>query len=374
MGIFLLNEFIARKTLHASDIGITIMLMVPMISFLIPLFWKPQYQKGRIFLWLGVPARLVLLVILFATGAHLFICLIIISSLVANVLIPVQNNIIKLNYGKLKGYYFGRATTISALATVSTALLFGWLLTRDESSYRIVYPVAGLVGMVSFITWSKIRKRSKPSTVFAGNNHETGWNWSDVKKVLRRDKYFRYFLINFFIYGVGFMMLHLVVPLYLVDRMNINYSQAAIARGLIFYTILVFIAPLAGRVYDKIGPYRISGIGFSVLGISSILILFAEDFFLIYTAFAVFAVAMSCINMVWNLGPVHIAPTGSERLYMSIHMSLVGLRACFAYPLGILIKTVSSYETVFVIVIILEIVAAAGMFLLGRKAPSQETP
>ncbi|OGL48783.1 MAG: hypothetical protein A2161_13330 [Candidatus Schekmanbacteria bacterium RBG_13_48_7] len=365
-GIFLLNEFVARKTLHVSDWGIMLMLMIPTVTFSIALFWKPQYRKGKLFLWLGIPGRIVLLGMFFVHQSYFFILLIVCSSLVANLMIPVQNNIIKLNYGKLKGYYFGRATTISALTTITTASLFGWLLQQNDSLYHIAYPVAGIIGIISYLTWSRIRKRAMPTTINGGNQGDSDWSITDIGRVFKLDKEFRIFEINYFIYGLGFMMLHLTLPLYLVDRMHINYTQAGIARGLIFYTIVVFIAPMVGKIYDRIGPYKLSSIGFAVFGLFPIFILFSSNFNQIYASFVVFALAMACVNIVWNLGPVQISPPGSERLYMSIHMSLVGLRASLGYPLGILIKTVSSYETVFIIVFLLEIIASYRMRQLAR--------
>jgi MFS family permease len=370
MGIFLLNEFVARKTLHASDLEITLMLMIPMVAFALPLFWKPAYQRGKIFLWLGIPGRILLLFIFFVTKSHLFIFLLVASLLVSNLLIPVQNNIIKLNYGKMKGHFFGRAATVSAIVTISTALAFGWFLHGNESVYRIGYPLAGVIGIASFFTWSRIRRRSVQTKQDGNRLNESAWRFADIIDVLKTDGSFRNFLINYFIYGVGFMMLHLVLPLYLVDEMGINYRQAAIARGLIFYTILVFISPLVGRVLDRIGPIRLSSMGFICLALFPVMVLFCTNFYQIYASFVIFGVAMACINMVWNLGPVHLAPPGSERLYMSIHMALVGLRACFAYPLGILIKTVFSFQTVFIVVIVMELIAAVRMHQLRKNGDS----
>ena len=159
IGLFLLNEFVARKALNVSDLEITLMLMLPMVSFMLPLFWKPPYGRGRVFLWIGVPGRILLVTLLFLNGASCFIPTVIVASLAANLLIPVQNDIIKLNYRDMKGHYFGRATTVSALTAITTTLAAGWLLQKEESLYRLLYPVAGLVGAVSFHTWSRIRKR-----------------------------------------------------------------------------------------------------------------------------------------------------------------------------------------------------------------------
>ena len=367
IGLFLLNEFVARKTLKVSDLEITLMMMLPMVSFMLPLFWKPHYRRGRVFLWIGIPGRTALFLLLLCKDSYCFIPTIILASLTANLLIPVQNDIIKINYGDLKGYYFGRATTVSALTAISTMVTAGWLLQWDESLYRLLYPAAGLVGIVSFLNWSRIRKRSVESRRPPPDRRESEWTFSDVLKTLREHHEFRDFQINFFIYGTGFMMLALALPLYLVDRMQIQYTQASIARGLIFYAILVFFAPLAGIWYDRLGPYRLTCIGYSILALFSLAVLQASSFTGIYVSFALFGVAMTCINTVWNLGPVQIAPAGRERFYMSFHMALVGLRACFAFPIGILIKTFISFEALFLLVFLLEVLAAIRMFLLHRN-------
>jgi len=93
----------------------------------------------------------------------------------------------------------------------------------------------------------------------------------------------------------------------------------------------------------------------------------SSNFYHIYASFAAYALAMACVNMVWNLGPAHLAPPGAERLYMSIHMTFVGLRAAIGYPLALLIKNLSNYETVFLLVFALEMIAAYRMHVLGKQ-------
>ena len=67
------------------------------------------------------------------------------------------------------------------------------------------------------------------------------------------------------IYGLAFMILQPVLPIFLVDEIHVQYSQAAMARGLIFYGTIALLSPWFGRLLDTWNAVRLSILGFALL-------------------------------------------------------------------------------------------------------------
>ena len=69
------------------------------------------------------------------------------------------------------------------------------------------------------------------------------------------------------IYGMAFMMLSPVVPLYFTEQLELSYEQISAARVLIASLGVAGLGPLMGRLMDATGPVRLCILSFAVLGI-----------------------------------------------------------------------------------------------------------
>ena len=108
-------------------------------------------------------------------------------------------------------------------------------------------------GALCCLRWSRLRRRTLRRPPPGLVHH------ASPLEVLRKDKLFLAFEVAFMIYGIGFLSLQPVLPLYLVDEMHVSYTQVALARGVIFWVAMVLSSLLVGRLADKIGILRAVG-------------------------------------------------------------------------------------------------------------------
>jgi len=148
------------------------------------------------------------------------------------------------------------------------------------------------------------------------------------------------------LYGLGFMMLQPVLPLFLVDEIHVQYSEAATARGLIYWGMMALVSPIFGRLLDRWDAVRLSIFGFAFLMVVPLLLAVSHSLHGVYAAFAVFGFAMSPVNIAWTMGPILFAGRRDAATYMGVHVTMVGIRGLIGNPMGlILFKTFGSRPT-----------------------------
>lgn len=351
-GVISLNEFVARKSLGASDAVITALVMAQPISLFFSAYWS-NFLVGRgkrsTFLLFGVLGRLSLLLVVAAHGSMAFAGIVIFATLMIGAIIPAQNALYQANYDALeRGRVFGRATAAQALATIGAALVAGRLYDLRPEAYRWVYPVAGILGFASCLAYFRIRFRRRSGEGDDGALppprgivHEVGRSlrspFAGSIAILRKDRAFRRYEAAYMSYGMAYAMLQPVIPIFLVDHLRVDFSQAAGARGLIFYGMMVVFSPVFGRLLDRSDPVKLSMLAFLVLSLFPIGLMIAETVGAVYLAFVLYGIGMSAVNIGWTMGPIHFARRKDSVPYMGAHVALVGVRGLIAGPLGILV-------------------------------------
>ncbi|MEE8142279.1 MAG: MFS transporter, partial [Planctomycetota bacterium] len=138
------------------------------------------------------------------------------------------------------------------------------------------------------------------------------------------------------------------------------------AKGLFSLAVVLF-TPMMGRLMDRIGPARLAARSFGLLALYSAMLLLVQNAWSYALVETFWGVAMSGVGIVWNMGPVTLAPEGEARRYMSIHVALVGLRALIGHPLGgILTRITGDPRWVFLVAIGFLLAATWVMTSLGR--------
>jgi len=370
-GVISLNEIVARKTLAASDAVITALVMAQPISLFFSAYWS-NFLVGRdkrsTFLIFGALGRLSLVLVAAVHGGVGFAVVVVLATLMIGAIIPAQNALYQSNYHVVeRGRVFGIATAIQALATIGSAVLVGRLYDWRADGFRWAYAGAAVCGFASCWTFYRIRYKSRgegrPTRLRAAGlaaeiRRSIRSPFAGSLSILRRDAAFRRYEAAFMAYGLAYMMLQPVLPIFLVERLHVDYAQASNARGLIFYSMMVLFSPLFGRVVDRTGPVRLSMAAFVVLAAFPALLMTAATVRTAYVAFAVYGLAMAAVNIGWTLGPIHFAGSSDSAAYMGAHVALVGLRGLVGGPLGILLYRWSGTPNA-------TFACAVGLFLLG---------
>jgi len=268
-GVFLLNAEFAVGTLGATPWQVLALMLIPALAQTLVVIRNPvDPRRGwirRPFRRLVIPVHLLLLLPLLGllpAAPWPFILLVAGCSAVQMLTVPVQNAILARNYAPAtRGRRFGTANAVHALALVAVALPAGWLLDAWPGSWRWLYALAGIAGVYGYFNWSRLRRRRGVRAAPAAEEHASPW------EALRGDPLFLAFEGCFMAYGLGFLMLMPVLPIYLMDELEVTYAEASYAKGALFWIVMVIAGPFLGRLSDRIGILRLNVISFLTLAL-----------------------------------------------------------------------------------------------------------
>lgn len=374
------KDVVARKTLLASEWQIVI-LASAMNGFFIFGYLISRLMEGRskkpFILFSAYLGRAIFLLVLFIASPWYFIIVCCISFFAESVFHPAWTSVMQANYHPdWQGRLNGKVAAYASFSAMVTALGIGWWLDYDPQSYQIIFPLAGLIGLLSYVKAANIRVRKTKST---GTVNEINFSFllksaASLKQLLIENKLFFKYELIFFIYGVGFMVLLPVNVFLFVNYFNMSYKEITFAQTVCFNVGLFSFSFLAGRIFDHYKVIKATGIYFLTLALYPALLLLAltlEMKICLYLAFFVFGIGMSGVFQSWTLSSIKFSGEKDSSTFMGVHVTSVGIRALIGPSIGMLIYNYSSMATVFV--------TATGFFLLAGymmfrlKATSENT-
>lgn len=366
-GVLILNEYVLRKQLDATRWQILLLLVVPASLQLMTVVWNPATSAGplarRPLRTLGIGVHALLLLPLLSGGgwsAGAFVALLVVVLIAQMLLMPIQNAIVARNYGEVRrGRRFGRAVAVQSFFIIGISLPVGLWLDHDPSAWPWAYALGSLAGIYGYRQWSRLRRRRAATPPTDLVHHASAW------QALRKDRTFLAFEGCFMVYGLGFLALAPVLPLYLVDELEVSYTDVGIARGAIFWSVMVLASPLVGRLGDRLGILRLGALGFLCLALFPLTLWLLPNEAGLFLSHGIFGLAMSAINVTWNLGPITMARGRDPVPYLNAHVAAVGVRALVGMTAATALHQAFGIAPVFLGVVGLEIIAASLMFWLA---------
>jgi MFS family permease len=381
-GALAMNEIVLSKGFAGSDSQVALLAQSWPVSLLVAV-WFGRAMVGRpkrnMFLAAGILGRLTLVLMPLVGGSPwAFIALLAWAAMWNGGLIPAQTSLFQSNYATaIRGKAFASADAVRSLVVIVTSLLTDMLLDRWAWSWQVIYPLAGVCGLGSCLLMARIKPRrragggaSEPEE--EGRGGEGVWRWLveplvDLVRTLRQNRSFARFEANFMLYGMAFLMLTAVVPVYLVRDLGATYTEAAVARGTLFHLVMALSLPVMGRVHDALHPARFAALSFGLLIFYPVILAVAPSLRFAWPAFGAFGLAMAGVGLVWTLGAVHYAGERDAARYSGVHATLTGLRALVGAWLGYGIMTVAGARVAFVVAACLLALAALLMWRLARS-------
>lgn len=372
-GLWAISAIVLKKTLEGSNFEVTIFSMIGPITALFAIFaaeWMRGRDKRKFILWSGLLGRLPMMLMLFISDSTVFIVLAFLSMICGSVLTPATNSLLQTNLTRnTLGKMYGWLTVLSTATLMVSTVASGYILTWDPSSYHWLFALSALLGIASSTVTAKIRPRK---TTYQGER-TLHLRHVPLIKVLRtsfivplknnavimaRNRGFAIFERNFFLYGMAFMVLLPIVPIFLVERMNISYDEAGMALGLFSEIGLLVMTPIFAVIYDRLHPVSFSRWIFLLLGFYPLTLLASgilseatntPPIFWAYIAYLIFGFGMAGLSLVWMLGSIHFAGDDDATPYSGIHTTLVGLRGMVGPLIGYFVNKYLGAEWVFVL-------------------------
>jgi MFS family permease len=333
MGLALFAAPVVAVTgVRANPLELTILVSAfPIGAFLGPLWatlgrrWGMQKLVTQMAVWANVP----LFFLFWVEDAAVFTALITVSQLLNSAMRMGQSSLYHVLYAKAhRGRVLGRLTFWTYLTMVPSVLVTGWLVDKSHEMYRVLYPAAGLCGLIGCYYYGLLHVPAKDLL----RQRRRGFRSSvrGVERILAQDRAYLLFQFAFFLSGSAFFMSTHVVLLLVRDRFGFGAFELALWLTVIPQLLLALGSPLWGGVLDRIGIVRcrllisILMTGYLTSYLAGIL---GGWVVLIYLGSILQGMSNGGGQLTWALASSHFAPrTEDVPLYNGIHFVLNGIR------------------------------------------------
>lgn len=339
------GEVIARKSLGASGLAVTLLVMTMPIAAFTSLWWARLIEgrnQSRLLIFVGAAGYLVMATGAFLTTIEHLIGMSFLYFLAFALIGPSENRLLQQHISsKDTGTTFGWAQSTRMGVTAAFSGIAGFWMEHVPNGYQMLYPIAALFGFIALCVLASVPTKGQSDKQPAKLNSKFILSpLKDVFRLLKFRKDYLRFEIAFMFYGIAFMMTLPVVPLYLVDNLELGYDTIGLARGTVNQTMMIIAIPIFGKLFDRSTPHRLASIVFAGLGMYPLILLsasFLEGSYriaMVYIGFGYFGVIMSGIMVLWQLSSIRFSGNEDAGVFQSVHIAATGVRGSFAPLLG----------------------------------------
>jgi MFS family permease len=361
-GALVLTEFIFIKSLKGSNVQLAFLFQFSMVVFLFAMVANEilrRYTKRKVLLRsIAIASKLPLVALaFFPSVSHqgglpaiyhtIFLAIFLLYFVSKIAVIPSINQYLKGNYKHENfGRLFGYSITVQKIAMLGSTFTAGLLLDWNPNSYKVFYPVVGILAIVSVFQLTKIKFVQKEEAIDTPLWKALQQSFLRVFNILKNNKAFRHLEIGFMIYGFAWMSTHAVITIFYDRALNLNYSSVAFYKNA-FNIVAIAFLPFFGRFIGKRDPRRFGIITFGSL-LLFILFTALTEYYNGYTEVygikiyymlmvAVFfnGLFMGSMPILWGIGSSYFCKSHEAADYQSVHLFLTGVRALFAPIIGI---------------------------------------
>jgi len=393
-----LSDTILAKTLSGSAFEVTLLNILNGGGYLASAFWAGAMMnrpKAPFVLAAAIAGRLGMALVGVWREPGWFIAIVGLAWVAEAMIVSAQVAIIQRVYRpQNREQVFGATISANTAVRLVLTVLAGKILDYNENAYGLLFAILGVCGFAGSLLMMRMEagvdyaRRLERGTRIARILSEPGFvaglrsvrqSVRLVGRILKEDVLFRRFEENFFLYGVAFLSLVPIVPLYLVNDLGLDYTRIGVARGLMGQAGMILFSPLMGRVMRRVKPVRFCAYVFGFLASYPILLLlswFAPgqlQIGTVYAAFLCFGVAMAGVNLAWNLSSLYFVGEADPSAYQTVHTVLVGGRGIGAPLLGYLVIQIATNLHGFALSAVLFGLAAVQMARLARAGAAGGT-
>lgn len=323
---------VAVTGLQANPLELTILVMAfPVGAFLGPLWAALGRRLGmqRLVTQMAIWGSLPLFFLFWVDDAAIFTVLIAMSQLLNSAMRMGQSVLYGVMYPREQsGRVLGRLTFWTYITMVPTLLAAGWLLDKSHEMYKVLYPLAGLCGLIGSWYYSLLHAPGldalpKRRSGFRSSVH-------GVEQIIAQDRGYLWFQVAFFLSGSSFFMSTHVLLLLVRDRFSFGAFQLTLWLTVVPQLLLLTGSPVWGRVLDHIGIVRCR------LLISILMTVYLASYWggivaglpwLVYVGSVFQGLSNGGGQLTWALASSHFAPRAEDvPLYNGIHFVLNGIR------------------------------------------------
>jgi len=358
-GIYMGLAILAAPVVAVTGVGANALeLTILVAAFPVGVFFGPLWAgAGRrlgmqrlvthMAFWANVP----LFLVFWVTESWQFTLLISISQILNSGMRMGQSSLYHVLYPKLiRGRVLGQLTFWTFMTMVPSILVTGWLIDKSREMYRILYPMAGLCGMIGCYYYHTLHVPAQRALISQRNGFRASMR--GAQQILAKDRAYLFFQCAFFISGSAFFMSTHIVLWLVNDRFEFSAFELALWMSVIPQLLLALSSPIWGRVLDHIGLVHTrlltSIVQTASLGCYWIGIISANPVF-IYLGSILLGTTNGGGQLTWALASSHFAPNPEDvPLYNGIHFVLNGVRGLVLPWVGSVLLVLTGPFAVFV--------------------------
>ncbi|MXW54812.1 MAG: MFS transporter [Gammaproteobacteria bacterium] len=257
--------------------------------------------------------------------------------------VTIRSVVWSLNYPRsIRARTTGRLHVFTSLVMVATTLVAGPILDANPWTFRWMYVAGILIALIGILSFSRIevsgelrhRVYERQSTSKSTTKGES----AGFFQILKNDKKFARYELYQFLSGVSNMILE--APLiYLVSRqLQASYTVSIAVIMAIPFLMRTVSVPVWARYFDVVHVTKFRTRLGLVWVLSHLVLWFGAMFssvVVLGVAQAVSGFARGGGTIAWQLGHNDFAPPEKLSAYMSVHVTLTGLRGALSAFLGI---------------------------------------
>ena len=243
----------------------------------------------------------------------------------------------------VRGQITGRITVIYSLIIALTAGFIGALMSWWPDAWRVLFPLAGVLGLVAARRYRQVRIRHGGQLrrrELSQRAERQGGQFRASLQILAGDRWYRRYMLTMFAFGSGNLMVIALLVILLTDQFGFGrFSQVMITTTLPLLTLAVF-TPIWARRLDAVHilDYRARQAWTFVLALGLFtLAAAASQTWLFWVGSLALGAAFAGGKLGWNLGHNDFASDEQSTLYMGIHVTLTGIRGLLAPLAGVLV-------------------------------------
>lgn len=380
LGVLALNEFVFIKSMSGSNLQLGVLFQLSMVVFIflvfINEFIKRAKNKKRLLRIVGILTRGPLFFMIFFPGDpvvlsstqmyhYIFLFLFLIYFFGNTIIYPLINLFLKTRYSHSNfGKLYSLSATINKIVMLVSTFAYGLLLDMDGQSYRFVFPVVAVLGIISLYLLSMIRYSEELPERQKDFFKSIRQSINTMKSIMKTNKSYRHFETGFMFYGISFMITSTVITIFFERALNLNYSSVAFYKN--SYNILaILLLPYTGRLIGKIDPRKFAILTFGALLLYILFVMLTgyfqhhiiiqgiEIYPMLLIAMLFYGIFAATMALLWFIGSAYFCRAEEAGDYQSVHLFLTAGRASVAPLFGVVFYEFFGFTLTFLLAILL---------------------
>ncbi len=294
-------------------------------------------------------------------------------------IVTVRATIWGVNYPDHRAKLTGKLQTVSVTISSLIAIGLGAAMQWNEDSYRVLIPVGGLIALLGVSSYARIRLRSERIILRNEQEQTDADNKTSIFsgfKVLKDDKDYRSYQICQLLLGFGNIMSWTPFVIMAKQQFDVGYLQGILLTQVIPLMMMPFTIPLWAKLLDSVHIIQFRAFHSWIFVASMLCALFAgltHTIEFLYAASILRGIAFGGGALAWNLGHLQFVKPEKSQDYMSIHVTLTGLRGLTAPFAGVALynylesNTPGSGSYTFASTLLITTAGALGFYYLYTK-------